>query len=155
MKKFILSIILFSSYANANSINNFIGKYKLVEKIKETKGNIKTRGSLCREKLNIYLSKDNERLFIVGNSENPFGLTMNWIALEENENHKTEISDDVIFQSRFGINDYLRLNLKYSYDTRLLLENSHLKITYQEFDQSLLTRKMKIINESSCVYVKE
>lgn len=155
MKTLILILALTSTTAFADSIDNFIGTFRLVKPLKETERSLKTRGSKCRDVLDIHLSRDNKLLMLMGSSTNPFGSTMNWIELEDKENNQTEISDNSIFQSRFGINDYLGLNTKYSFDTKLELNKSMLRIIYQEKNETVISREMRTINESDCIYIKD
>ena len=129
----------------------FIGEYKLVEVVKETKNHFTVRGSKCREQLKISLSKDQSLLILLSQNLTRVGETMNWIELLRTEGNTTISNEELLKQTRSGNSELFGINTRIDLVTTLAKKENKLELKYEEIHNSVLS-KDNIVNVSDCLY---
>jgi len=131
----------------------FIGKYKLIQAVKETEATVSRRPSRCRDNLTIKQAETGDMLTLFGINNNGIGQTLNWIDHSDKEGITTEVGENSLTQKRlWGVYQVLGVKQSEELVTSLEKENETLIYRYRTEVTNSLTKGIKIHEEAVCLY---
>lgn len=137
-------------FASDNPFKPFVGRYTLIDVVKETDRNLFTRGALCRDAMKISISKAGG---IVLKEENidRVGMTINWLEPVGENDNITTFKENYVYQNRNHVQNVLGVKRKHNLTTKLTIDGDTLTYHYHYFINSFFNRT-KTVDEKICTY---